>query len=205
MSARIRTRRRAASRGEGAAIRAADILLAAALIAVLSPLLVIIAAAIRLSDGGPALFRQQRVGRGRALFMVAKFRTMRLGAARPGNGAPAHRTGPGDPRITALGRVLRPSHLDELPQLFNVLLGHMSMVGVRPDTPMQRSDYSREYWEERHRFAPGITGPAQVAPGDQTLDQRSGFERQWLAGRSVGMYLRVLWQTIGKVFARSSH
>lgn len=186
------------------AIRLCDIVLAGAMLIPLGPLMVLIALAIRLGDGGPALFRQRRVGRRRKVFTILKFRTMHK--ARPLEaGVNAHRTAPGDPRITSLGRLLRPSHLDELPQLINVLLGDMSLVGVRPDTPMQRSDYTRAFWEERHRFAPGITGPAQVARGPQTLGERSAFERQWLAGRSLGLYLSVLWQTVGKVFARSSH
>lgn len=182
-------------------IRVFDIVLAGVALVLSAPLLLLIAFAIRLGDGGPALFRQTRVGRGGAAFTVLKFRTMRVAPV----AANGFRTVSGDPRITAVGRILRPSHLDELPQLINVLAGHMSMVGVRPDTPMQQADYPPEYWQLRHRFAPGITGPAQVAGGDQTLAQRSAHERDWLEARGLALYLRILWQTIGKVFARSSH
>ena len=185
---------------DAAAIRVLDVVLAASLLLLLALPMVLIALAIRLGDGGPALFRQQRVGRRRELFMVFKFRTMRVDAHRT-----AFRTEQGDPRITALGRFLRPSHLDELPQLINVLRGDMSLVGVRPDTPMQRGDYVLDYWHARHRYAPGITGPAQVARGDVTLAERSALELQWLDRKSLPLYLRILWQTIGKVFARSSN
>lgn len=183
-----------------AAIRMLDMLLAGTLLIGLALPMVLIALAIRLADGGPAMFRQQRVGRGAALFTVLKFRTMRM-VSDPA----AFRTQRGDPRITALGRFLRPSHLDELPQLINVLAGDMSLVGVRPDTPMQQGDYSPDYWQERHRYAPGITGPAQVARGDLTLAERSALERDWLDRKSLPLYVGLLWQTIGKVFARSSN
>jgi len=188
-------------------IRAMDVGVALLVLLALAPLIGLIALAIRLADGGPAIFCQQRVGRNLTPFTIYKLRTMRpSGVQTTGAGlAAAHRTGCGDPRITAVGRVLRPLHLDELPQLANVLAGQMSLVGVRPDTPMQAGDYPPGYWHERHLFAPGITGPAQVAGSDLTLDQRSALERQWLAGRSLALYLRVLWQTIGKVFVRSSH
>jgi len=189
-----------ARRFDTAAIRLLDVLLAASLLLLLAVPMVLIALAIRLGDGGPALFRQQRVGARQELFMVLKFRTMRVATRKA-----AFRTQRADPRITALGRLLRPSHCDELPQLINVLKGQMSLVGVRPDTPMQRSDYSNDYWQARHRYAPGITGPAQVARGDLTLDKRSALEREWLDRKSLPLYLRILWQTVGKVFARSSH
>jgi lipopolysaccharide/colanic/teichoic acid biosynthesis glycosyltransferase len=184
-------------------IRAMDIGVALLLLLALAPLIGLIALAIRLADGGPAIFRQERVGRNLTPFTIYKLRTMR--PTKGAGSAVAHRTGRGDPRITAVGRVLRPLHLDELPQLTNVLAGQMSLVGVRPDTPMQAGDYPPGYWEERHRFAPGITGPAQVAGSELTLNQRTALERQWLAGRSLALYLRLLGQTIGKVFARSSH
>ena len=190
------------SRAHGRAIRVLDVLLAISLLAALGLPMLTLALAIRLSDGGPALFRQQRVGQRREFFNVLKFRTMRFATV---HDAASHRTGKGDPRVTALGRRLRPAHIDELPQLLNVLTGHMSLVGVRPDTPMQRGDYPAPYWKERHRHVPGITGPAQVARGDLTLDQRSALEREWLDRKSLPLYLAILWQTIGKVFARSSH
>jgi len=185
---------------DAAAIRVLDVLLAASLLVVLAIPMVLLALAIKLGDGGPALFCQQRVGRRQEPFNVFKFRTMRVATQ-----AAAFRTERGDPRITTLGRFLRPSHCDELPQLINVLAGQMSLVGVRPDTPMQRSDYSRHYWRDRHRYAPGITGPAQVARGDVTFAERSALEREWLDRRSLPLYLSILWQTVGKVFARSSN
>lgn len=168
--------------------------------------MIVIAFSIRIQDGGPAIFRQTRVGKDLREFTVYKFRTMRVRAT--GSEAaerPAHRTQIGDMRITPIGRLLRPSHLDELPQLFNVILGNMSLVGVRPDTPMQQTDYASGYWQERHRFRPGMTGPAQIEPGDLTLSERSAKEREWLENSSIRNYYRVLFRTITKVLAQSSN
>ena len=128
---------------------------------VLSPLLGGVALAILLSDGRPALFRQQRVGRHGRLFRVCKFRTMRPGADKAG---PV--TVGGDARVTRIGRLLRRWKLDELPQLWNVLLGHMSLVGPRPDVP----GYADKLCGEERRILalrPGITGPATLAFRDE--------------------------------------
>ncbi|HSJ09662.1 MAG TPA: sugar transferase [Longimicrobiales bacterium] len=142
--------------------RTLDILLAASGLAVLSPLLVVIAAAVRMSDGGDALFWQTRVGRGGRPFRMAKFRTMRLDADRMG---PAVTIGQ-DPRITRLGTVLRRLKLDELPQLWNVLRGEMSFVGPRPEVPR----YVELYSPEQRRvldLVPGITDPASLRFRDE--------------------------------------
>ena len=111
-----------------------------------------------------------------------------------------------DSRITRVGHWIRRTHLDELPQLLNVVFGHMSLVGVRPDTPVQESDYSSEYWTERHRYRPGITGTAQVyAVEELGLADRSEKERWWLSDRSVSLYLKVLMATVTKVARGSSY
>lgn len=197
-------------------LRLLDLLLASLLLIVLALPMAAIAILIRASDGGPALFRQQRVGKGTQVFEIFKFRTMVVDREGTGSGvvvdpdenvsaanARFRRTIPGDPRITHIGRFLRPSHLDELPQLLNILRGDMSFVGVRPDTPVQVTDYDEPYWQERHRFAPGLTGPAQLQVCDN-LSTRSTLERQWLEGRSLWLYLRVLLRTLGKVIRRNS-
>jgi lipopolysaccharide/colanic/teichoic acid biosynthesis glycosyltransferase len=136
--------------------RAADLLLALIGLALLWPLLLLLALWVRLDSPGPALFRQERVGRGGRPFQILKFRTM---ADRPGEGRQI--TVGADPRITRSGRLLRAAKLDELPQLINVLLGEMSFVGPRPEVPRYVALYTLE---ERRvlELRPGITDLASV-------------------------------------------
>jgi lipopolysaccharide/colanic/teichoic acid biosynthesis glycosyltransferase len=125
---------------------------------VLSPLLLIVALLIKLDDGGPVFFRQQRVGRAGRRFRVWKFRTMIPDAERRGGAL----TVGDDPRTTRVGRWLRRSKVDELPQLFNVLAGDMSLVGPRPEVPR----YVARYTADQRRvldLVPGITDPASIA------------------------------------------
>lgn len=198
-------------------IRTFDIGAALLLLGLAALPMLAIAVAIRISDHGPALFRQTRVGRGGAPFTVYKFRTMSVDGGALGSGtasqpgesmAAAHerfqRTVPGDRRVTRMGRLLRPSHLDELPQLINILLGDMSFVGVRPDTPVQELDYDPAYWLARHRHKPGLTGPAQLRSDPLTLAERSAEERKWLEGYGVRSYFAILLRTAGKITTRSS-
>ena len=191
------------------AIRGFDIAASLALLAIAALPMLAIAAAIRLADGGPALFRQPRVGRGGETFLIFKFRTMRIERGGAAGGSSTERarvsTMPGDPRITPLGRLLRPSHLDELPQILNVLRGEMSLVGVRPDTPAQEADYAPDYWRRRHAERPGITGPAQLRSDPLDLAERTREELRWLDRPSFGLYLRILLGTLAKVARRSSH
>ena len=158
-----------------AAKRAVDLVGAAALLLLTAPLFPLIALAIRLDSPGPVLFRQLRVGRSTPerteLFEMIKFRSMRTDAeARTG----AVWAGRQDPRITRVGRFLRKTRLDELPQLWNVLRGEMSLVGPRPERPgiFARLDRAIPFYAERMwGVTPGITGLAQVYQGyDETLD-----------------------------------
>ena len=124
-------------------------------IVVLSPLLALIALAVRFTSAGPAFYRGERIGRGGAPFRILKFRTMRESASGPAI------THGGDKRVTPLGRVLRRCKLDELPQLINVLRGEMSVVGPRPEAP----EYVRLYTDEERRVLtvpPGLTSPASL-------------------------------------------
>ncbi|HEX7193306.1 MAG TPA: sugar transferase [Thermoanaerobaculia bacterium] len=124
-------------------------------IVVLSPLLVLIALAVKLTSAGPVFYRGERIGRGGAPFRIVKFRTMRANASGPGI------TRAGDARVTPVGRVLRRFKLDELPQLINILRGDMSIVGPRPEAP----EYVRLYSEEERRVLtvrPGLTSPASL-------------------------------------------
>lgn len=198
----------------GATLRLLDLLIAGPLLAlVLLPMLVI-SLLIWLDDRGSVFFRQTRVGRNLKPFHILKFRTMFVDPDRPSGETtegdartqrPAFQTTKkGDSRITRIGRFLRPTHLDELPQLINVVKGDMSLVGVRPDVPVQIADYTKEIWVKRHRFLPGITGVAQVAPNVESTEHRTSLDMEWINNRSIKLYFIILFKTFGKVLKRNS-
>lgn len=135
--------------------RLCDILASAAALVLLSPLLVLLAAGIAVDSGFPVLFSQERVGRGFRRFRAWKYRTMKSGLS--GSSI----TVAGDPRITRLGRLLRSAKLDELPQLWNVLRGDMSLVGPRPEVPEYVERFRARY-ERILTIRPGITDPASI-------------------------------------------
>ena len=134
-----------------------DVAVSAVALVVLSPVLLLCAVAIRLDSRGPALFRQERVGLGGTTFLIHKFRSLRVGPV----GALISPSG--DPRVTRVGAFLRRTKLDELPQLFDVLVGHMSLVGPRPEVPRYAALWPQEYREAILSVRPGITDPASVA------------------------------------------
>jgi lipopolysaccharide/colanic/teichoic acid biosynthesis glycosyltransferase len=138
--------------------RAADVAIAGAALIVASPLLALAALAVKLEDGGPVLYRQTRVGRDGVDFELLKLRTMVVGAETMGAGLAVNR---GDTRITRTGRLLRKLSLDELPQLWNVVRGEMSVIGPRPTLRYQVEQYD-ERQRRRLEVKPGITGWAQV-------------------------------------------
>ncbi|MEU5724515.1 sugar transferase [Micromonospora sp. NPDC047738] len=165
-----------------------DVVVAAAALILCAPVLAVIALAIRLDDGGPVLFRQERAGRAGRSFHIRKFRTMRAG---PG----AAVTADTDARITRVGRLLRASKLDELPQLFDVLIGHMSLVGPRPEV--------RRYvdcWPPLARWRilsvrPGITDPASITYRNESTElarapQPEEYYVSVVLPRKVEMYVR---------------
>ena len=183
----------------------------------LAPVLVAVAVAVRLSSPGPVLFRQVRLTRGRKPFTLYKFRTMRLGTAGP------EVTRKGDPRVTGPGRLLRRTSLDELPQLVNVLLGQMTLVGPRPETPALASLYPDDLaWVLDE--TPGLTGPAQITLRDdvsvvdgnagpavsgaadpqalerwyaeQLVPRRVAADLTFLRHPSLGATVRVVWWTV---------
>lgn len=144
-----------AGSGPGLARRALDVAVSGFGLAVVGPILGMLMLAVRLSSSGPALYTQIRVGEGGRPFVIYKLRTMRASSAGP------NVTATDDPRVTRLGRVLRRTSLDELPQLWNVLRGDMTLVGPRPETPDLANRYPADcQWI--FRFRPGLTGPAQV-------------------------------------------
>ena len=170
------------------------------------PLLLLIALAIRLDSPGPVLFRQTRVGRGGRAFTVYKFRSMIEGAeaAQAGLEELNQADGPlfklkDDPRCTRVGRILRRLSLDELPQLYNVLRGEMSLVGPRPALPREVAQY-QEWHKKRLEVAPGITGLWQVrGRSELTFDEMMLLDIYYAENWSLGLDLRILLETIPKV------
>jgi exopolysaccharide biosynthesis polyprenyl glycosylphosphotransferase len=176
--------------------RVFDALTAAVLLVVLAPLLALVALAIRLTSAGPVVYHQRRVGRAGVPFTIYKFRTMHEEAESETGPVMAQR---GDPRVTALGRVLRASRLDELPQLWNVLRGDMSFVGPRPERPEFVGEYERiiQGYKERYRVRPGLTGYAQVnGEYDTSAATKLKYDLAYIHNRSLWLDLRILSETM---------
>ncbi len=173
--------------------RAFDILVATVALALLSPLLLIAAIAIKLGSRGPVLYRQRRVGRGGREFEMLKLRTMVQGSDPVGVGTVVTRD---DPRVTAPGRLLRRTSLDEIPNLVNVLRGEMAIVGPRPTIPAQVKDYTPRQ-HRRHAVRPGITGWAQVrGRAGIPWEERIELDLWYVEHRSARLDLRILLCTI---------
>jgi lipopolysaccharide/colanic/teichoic acid biosynthesis glycosyltransferase len=182
--------------------RVMDIVLAAIALLVLSPVLLATAAAVAMDSGFPVLFRQLRVGRGGRTFGMFKFRSMVRDAAAIG----PFNTAANDPRITRVGRFIRRTSLDELPQLFNVLKGDMSLVGPRPDVPVQRSLYSDADWALRCSVRPGITGLAQVVlRSEGTEDDRRALDLRYVQERSLWLDLKIMGRTFTRLTGQGSN
>jgi lipopolysaccharide/colanic/teichoic acid biosynthesis glycosyltransferase len=172
--------------------RAADVAIAGGALLVASPVLALAALAAKLQDGGPVLYRQTRVGKDGADFELLKLRTMVVGAETIGAGLAVNR---GDPRITRTGRLLRKLSLDELPQLWNVVRGEMSVIGPRPTLRYQVEQYD-ERQRQRLDVKPGITGWAQVN-GRASLPwaERIELDVWYVEHRSPLLDLRILART----------
>lgn len=176
--------------------RGLDITVSATGIVVFAPLFLLIALAIRLDSRGRVLFRQERLGRGGVPFTLYKFRTMIENAPDFRNADGSTFNSPRDGRVTRLGRVLRSSSLDELPQLFNILAGAMSLVGPRPDQLDQAKFYSGDEWR-RNLVKPGITGLAQVSGRNAILwAERKQLDLEYVARQSVLLDLEILLATV---------
>ncbi len=180
-----------------------DVALAGALLVICSPLLVLIAMAVWLGSGRPVLFRQPRVGREGELFMVFKFRTMRIEAAAEENGDIYTREG--DPRITRVGRWLRKLRLDELPQLWNVLRGDMSLIGPRAEWIKCAEQYEQKipFYHFRHLVKPGITGWAQVnypyGESDEDAIEKLKYDLYYIRHYSLKLDAMIVLKTVHTV------
>ena len=182
------------------------------ILAISLPLMVLTALAIKLDSAGPVFYRQERVGYNSKLFLVTKFRSMRTDAERHG----AQWAAKDDPRVTRVGGLIRKVRIDELPQLWNVLCGHMSVVGPRPEVPRYVDLYTPEQ-RAVLSVRPGITGMASIDYIDESeilaraSDPESAYVRdvmpaklaldlRYVRERSFALDLRIISATIGRVF-----
>lgn len=192
--------------------RSVDVAGASLLILAASPLLIGIAGAIRLSSPGPILFKQQRYGLNAELFEIYKFRTMSVDEEDRSGVAQTRKN---DPRVTSIGKALRRLNLDELPQLFNVLRGDMSLVGPRPHVPGMRAggllyEHLVPNYHLRHRMRPGMTGLAQInrlrgSTSDAKFAKaRIEYDIAYTSSWSLVLDLRILWLTFKTEVLRGS-
>jgi exopolysaccharide biosynthesis polyprenyl glycosylphosphotransferase len=184
-----------------AAKRAFDVALAGAGLGLSWPLGVLIAALVKLEDGGPVFFAQTRVGRGGVRFRSWKFRSMRPDAeARFG----PRQAAVGDARVTRVGRVLRSTAMDELPQLWNILRGDMTLVGPRPERPYFVDRFSAEFdrYAHRHRVQAGLTGLAQVSGlrGDTSIADRTRYDNYYIEHWSLWLDIKIVIRTFSEIF-----
>jgi len=189
------------------ALRGFDVVIAAVALFVLSPLLVLVWAVVRLDSRGPAVYRGLRVGKAGRVFTMFKFRTLRVDAETrlgPYLGAELTRLTEGE--TTRVGRRLRAAHLDELPQLFNVIAGDMSIVGPRPIRPAffeQLCEEIPQYWQ-RLVVAPGMTGFAQLRmTREMTWEEKLAHDLEYIADRSPRLYLGVIAETAAAIPRRA--
>jgi lipopolysaccharide/colanic/teichoic acid biosynthesis glycosyltransferase len=175
-----------------------DILVAAAALLILSPILLVAALAIKLTSRGPVIYRQRRVGLGGREFEMWKLRTMVAGSDPVGVGKVVYRD---DPRVTGPGRLLRRTSLDEIPNLVNVLRGEMAIVGPRPTIKAQVDDYTPEQ-KRRHEVLPGITGWAQVqGRAGIPWEERIELDVWYVDHRSAALDARILARTLWHVLS----
>ena len=184
---------------------AVDRLCAAALLLLFAPVLAVLAVAVRM-DGGPAFYRQERVGLGGRRFRMLKFRSMCVDADRMVDDLTSDRVGVlfkmrNDPRVTPIGAFLRKYSLDELPQLFNVLTGTMSLVGPRPPLPREVAQYGPAA-QRRLLVRPGITGLWQVSGrSDLSWEETVRLDLRYVENWSPALDALILWKTVGAVAA----
>lgn len=187
-------------------LRALDILISATILVVLSPLLLLVALLIAVTSGRPILYRGPRVGRAGALFTMYKFRTLKPDAeARLGPYLGEELSRRTELEVTRVGRALRATHLDEVPQLWNVLRGEMAIVGPRPIRPAFFSELCEEipqYWQ-RLVVRPGVTGFAQTRmTREESWADKLAHDMEYIADRSVALYFSVLLATVAKIAGR---
>jgi lipopolysaccharide/colanic/teichoic acid biosynthesis glycosyltransferase len=178
--------------------RTFDVLVSLVAMVVLFPAFAVIAIAIKLGNQGPVIFKQERAGKDGRPFIFYKFRTMKLGGD-PFGPSPKSCE---DPRLTNVGKLLREWYLDELPQLFNVLKGNMSIVGPRPLYLSQISEWS-DYHKQRLLVKPGLTGPSQIkGRASLTQEAKLDIEAEYVKKQSLWLDIKIIFLTFGVVFGK---
>ena len=173
-----------------------DVIVSLIIILIIIPVLIIVALLIKMESRGPVFFMQERVGLNGKLFKMYKLRSMVANAESQG----PYFTSSNDPRITKIGRFIRKTSLDELPQLFNVLLGDMSLVGPRPNVDQQKKDYTDHEWNKRNSVRPGITGLAQAKLRSMAgAEQRTKLDLEYVDNVSLLYDIWILILTIKQV------
>jgi exopolysaccharide biosynthesis polyprenyl glycosylphosphotransferase len=179
--------------------RAFDLVVGSMIVVLVSPVMLVAAGAVRLSSPGPLLFRQRRIGFGGREFEILKFRSMRVNDDSDTHWAVDH-----DDRVTPAGRLLRRTGIDELPQLFNVLKGQMSLVGPRPERPLFAERFGTVVpgYTDRHRVPVGLTGWAQIhgLRGDTSIPDRARFDNDYIEHWSLWLDVMIIVRTIWLVF-----
>ena len=182
--------------------RLTDIILSMAALVLLCPVLLLAALAVAIDSGWPILFRQTRVGLDGREFGMFKFRSMVKNAASTG----PYFTDSNDSRITRVGHFIRRTSIDELPQIINVLLGDMSLVGPRPDVPAQKSLYAPSDWARRCSVRPGITGLAQaLIRSTGTPQDRLDLDLRYVSEQSTPLDLKIMWLTLARLSGKGSN
>jgi len=177
-----------------------DVFITGLAIVALSPLFTVIAIVIKLTSKGPAIFKQERAGKDGKPFLFYKFRTMKIGID-PFGPSPKSAT---DPRLTKIGRLLREYSLDELPQLFNVLKGDMSIVGPRPLYLSQMAEWS-EWQKKRLLVKPGLTGLAQISGrGELILEEKLELDVKYVETASLWLDFKIILATIANIFKKKN-
>jgi undecaprenyl phosphate N,N'-diacetylbacillosamine 1-phosphate transferase len=182
-----------------------DIFVSLIAIIILFPILIIIALSIKLTSKGPVIFKQERLGKDGKIFNILKFRTMIVNAEKIGDGLFVKNSE--DNRISKVGRFLRHSSLDELPQLFNVLIGNMSLVGPRPPVPYHPCKYEEynEIQKKRFTMKPGITGLVQTTVRNYaSWDKRIIIDCEYINKFSVYLDLKICFNTIRKIILKEN-
>lgn len=187
--------------------RAFDLLLGSLILLAVSPLMILIGFLIKITSKGPVFYRQKRMGMDGRLFNILKFRTMKIDAEKETGPIWAK---PNDPRRTKIGALLRKTSLDELPQLFNVLKGEMSLVGPRPERPQFVEEFKTKIpsYMLRHKIKAGMTGWAQINGwrGNTSLEKRIEYDLYYIQNWSIGFDLKILLMTLWKgIFSKSAY
>lgn len=179
-----------------------DICCSVVTIIVLLPVMFVVSLAIVIDSRGSILFAQNRIGLSGKEFKMYKFRSMSSGAEKQG----PHFTSPSDTRITLVGKIIRKTSIDELPQLFNVVQGKMSIVGPRPNVPVQMKEYTETDWNKRNSVKPGITGLAQATLRSKaTQEERTNLDLKYVEKMSILLDLKIILWTCKQVLFKGSH